>query len=84
MVHKTPGTEKWELAMRGRQLWEIFAESILSVGLDPLEILGWKKTGNLFSRCNKMLYNYVIFKMFTYMFFRSFSCLVELVSCFWF
>lgn len=47
MVHKTPGTEKWELAMRGRKLWEMFAESIQNQGMDPLEILGWKKTGSL-------------------------------------
>ncbi|KAL7113672.1 hypothetical protein ACP275_04G075000 [Erythranthe tilingii] len=46
-VHKTPGTEKWELAMRSHQLWESLAESIRIQGVDPLSALGWKKTGSL-------------------------------------
>ncbi|KAI3948384.1 hypothetical protein MKW92_044257 [Papaver armeniacum] len=47
MVHKTPGTEKWELAMRSKRLWEMLAESIEHQGRDPLDLLGWKKTGSL-------------------------------------
>lgn len=47
MVHKTPGTDKWELATRSRKLWEDFSESIQHQGLNPLDILGWKKTGSL-------------------------------------
>ena len=45
MVHKTPGSDTWELAMRSRKLWEMLAESICDQGLNPLEVLGWKKTG---------------------------------------
>ncbi|KAK9281948.1 hypothetical protein L1049_004857 [Liquidambar formosana] len=47
MVHKTPESEKWELAMRSRKLWEMLAESIQDQGMNPLEVLGWKKTGSL-------------------------------------
>ncbi|XP_023751763.1 uncharacterized protein LOC111900122 [Lactuca sativa] len=47
MVHKVPGSEKWELAMRSRELWEKFAEDIKYQGMDPQEVLGWKKTGSL-------------------------------------
>lgn len=47
MVHKAPGSEKWELAMRSRKLWEILAQSIEDQGMNPLEVLGWKKTGSL-------------------------------------
>ncbi|XP_030934237.1 uncharacterized protein LOC115959794 isoform X2 [Quercus lobata] len=47
MVHKTPGSDTWELAMRSRKLWEMLAESICDQGLNPLEVLGWKKTGSL-------------------------------------
>ncbi|XP_062174768.1 uncharacterized protein LOC133879953 isoform X1 [Alnus glutinosa] len=46
-VHKTPGSDKWELAMRSHKLWEMLAESIHDQGLNPLEVLGWKKTGSL-------------------------------------
>ncbi|KAL3850471.1 hypothetical protein ACJIZ3_012353 [Penstemon smallii] len=46
-VHKTPGSEKWDLAMRSHQLWEGLAETIQNQGLDPLQALGWKKTGSL-------------------------------------
>ncbi|XP_075506436.1 uncharacterized protein LOC142543213 [Primulina tabacum] len=46
-VHKIPGSEKWELAIRGHQLWEALAVSIQSQGMDPLQELGWKKTGSL-------------------------------------
>lgn len=44
-VHKIPGSDKWELAMRSHQLWEEMAESITNQGMDPLLELGWKKTG---------------------------------------
>ncbi|KAL4572284.1 hypothetical protein LXL04_019055 [Taraxacum kok-saghyz] len=47
MVHKVPGSEKWDLAMRSRQLWEKFARDLKLQGLDPQEVLGWKKTGSL-------------------------------------
>lgn len=47
MVHKTPGTPKWELATRSRHLWEEFAHTVTQQGLDPLHVLGWKKTGSL-------------------------------------
>ncbi|CAA2965045.1 glycine oxidase [Olea europaea subsp. europaea] len=46
-VHRDPGTEKWELVMRSHQLWEALAESIHNQGLDPLQTLGWKKTGSM-------------------------------------
>ncbi|KZV14443.1 pyruvate dehydrogenase phosphatase regulatory subunit, mitochondrial-like, partial [Dorcoceras hygrometricum] len=46
-VHKIPGSEKWELEIRSHQLWEALAASIKSQGLDPLQELGWKKTGSL-------------------------------------
>ncbi|KAI3988123.1 hypothetical protein MKX01_011912 [Papaver californicum] len=36
IVHKKPNTEKWELA-----------ENIKNQGRDPLDLLGWKKTGSL-------------------------------------
>ncbi|XP_076951055.1 uncharacterized protein LOC143624219 isoform X5 [Bidens hawaiensis] len=47
MAHRVPGNEKWELTLRGRQLWEKFAEDIKHQGMDPQEVLGWKKTGSL-------------------------------------
>ncbi|XP_021733486.1 uncharacterized protein LOC110700279 [Chenopodium quinoa] len=47
MVHKTPGTEVWDLAMRSRKLWELLADNVQDQGFDPLETLGWKKTGSL-------------------------------------
>jgi hypothetical protein len=31
--------------MRSHKLWEMLAESIHDQGLNPLEVLGWKKTG---------------------------------------
>ncbi|GFP91172.1 calmodulin-like protein 3 [Phtheirospermum japonicum] len=46
-VHKSPGTEKWELAMRSHNLWEGMAESVQNQGMDPLQTLGWKKTGSM-------------------------------------
>ncbi|MCL7045497.1 hypothetical protein MKW94_007787 [Papaver nudicaule] len=47
MVHKAPGSEKWELAKRSKKLWEMLAQSIEDQGSDPLDLLGWKKTGSL-------------------------------------
>nr|DAD25227.1 TPA_asm: hypothetical protein HUJ06_026691 [Nelumbo nucifera] len=49
MIHKTPGSDIWELAMRSKQLWEVLADSIQHQGMSPLEILGWKKTGSFSS-----------------------------------
>lgn len=46
-AHKSPGTDKWELMMRSHQLWESLAKSIQLQSMDPLEVLGWKKTGSL-------------------------------------
>ena len=45
MSHLTPGSDTWELSMRSKQLWEGLAESVEHQGLNPLEELGWKKTG---------------------------------------
>ena len=45
MANKTPGSDTWELALRGKQLWEYLAESIRRQGQDPLQLLGWMKTG---------------------------------------
>lgn len=47
MAHKTPGTGVWDLAVRSQKLWELLAENIQYDGIDPLEALGWKKTGSL-------------------------------------
>ncbi|KAK4573531.1 hypothetical protein RGQ29_031474 [Quercus rubra] len=47
MVHRTPGSDKWELEMRSYRLWQMLVESIRDQGLNPLEVLGWKKTGSL-------------------------------------
>ncbi|KAK4268159.1 hypothetical protein QN277_024848 [Acacia crassicarpa] len=47
MVHKTPGSEKWDLNMRSYKLWNMLAESLQKQGLNPLEELGWKKTGSI-------------------------------------
>ncbi|GER50041.1 D-amino acid dehydrogenase small subunit [Striga asiatica] len=46
-VHKVPGAEKWELAIRSHNLWEALSESVQNQGMDPLETLGWKKTGSM-------------------------------------
>ncbi|XP_051142106.1 uncharacterized protein LOC127259023 [Andrographis paniculata] len=46
-VNKSPGSHKWELAVRSHGLWEALAESVRNEGLDPLQTLGWKKTGSL-------------------------------------
>lgn len=45
MACKTVGSEGWELALRSQKLWEELAESLKDQGLDPLQLLGWKKTG---------------------------------------
>lgn len=47
MAHKTPGSDTWELAMRSKHLWGELAQSVRRRGLDPLQVLGWKKTGSL-------------------------------------
>ncbi|KAM5562921.1 hypothetical protein ABKV19_017884 [Rosa sericea] len=47
MAHKTPSSELWELGLRSQRLWEELAKSLIEQGLDPLEHLGWKKTGSL-------------------------------------
>ncbi|XVF21275.1 hypothetical protein REPUB_Repub12eG0076300 [Reevesia pubescens] len=47
MVHKNPGCGTWELTKRSHQLWKMLAESIREQGNDPLQVLGWKKTGSL-------------------------------------
>ncbi|KAK3031860.1 hypothetical protein RJ639_035997 [Escallonia herrerae] len=46
LIHKARG-DKWELAVRSRKMWETFAESIQNEGMNPLDVLGWKKTGSL-------------------------------------
>ncbi|KAK2965819.1 hypothetical protein RJ640_025328, partial [Escallonia rubra] len=46
LINKARG-DKWELAVRSRKLWETFAESIQNEGTNPLDALGWKKTGSL-------------------------------------
>lgn len=33
--------------MRSRKLWEMLAESIHDQGLNPAEVMGWKKRGTL-------------------------------------
>lgn len=45
MTHKTPGSDRWELSMRSKQLWGLLADSIQTQGMDPSQVLGWKKTG---------------------------------------
>ncbi|KAM1044230.1 hypothetical protein ACFX13_036124 [Malus domestica] len=47
MGHKTPGSDLWDLGLRSQKLWEELAESLIEQGLDPLQLLGWKKTGSL-------------------------------------
>ncbi|ESQ32469.1 hypothetical protein EUTSA_v10004189mg [Eutrema salsugineum] len=47
MTHKKPGSDIWDLAMRSHQLWHNLAQSLYDQGLDPQEMLGWKKTGSL-------------------------------------
>lgn len=45
MVNKTPGTGSGDLALRSQKLWQLLADNIQDQGSDPLEALGWKKTG---------------------------------------
>jgi glycine/D-amino acid oxidase-like deaminating enzyme len=59
MVPKTPGSEKWELAMRSHKLWQMLAQSVRDQGLDPLQVLGWKKTGIQTLQCNIYIYIYI-------------------------
>lgn len=47
MVHKTPGSDTWDLTIRSHKLWTMLADSLRDQGLDPQEVLGWKKTGSL-------------------------------------
>ncbi|XP_022727700.1 uncharacterized protein LOC111283423 isoform X1 [Durio zibethinus] len=47
MVNKNPGSETWELTKRSHQLWKMLAETIRDQGMDPFQVLGWKKTGSL-------------------------------------
>ncbi|GAV76538.1 DAO domain-containing protein [Cephalotus follicularis] len=47
MVHMTPDSDLWYLTMRSHKLWEMLAESLRDQGLNPLQLLGWKKTGSL-------------------------------------
>ncbi|BBH09958.1 FAD-dependent oxidoreductase family protein, partial [Prunus dulcis] len=44
MAHKTPGSDLWDFGLRSQRLWEDLTESLSEQGLDPLQILGWKKT----------------------------------------
>jgi glycine/D-amino acid oxidase-like deaminating enzyme len=37
----------WDLTLRSHELWHKLAESLTDDGLDPEELLGWKKTGSL-------------------------------------
>ncbi|KAL9243091.1 hypothetical protein vseg_017021 [Gypsophila vaccaria] len=47
MTHRTPGTAVWDLAMRSRQLWQMLVNNLQADGVDPLDALGWKKSGSL-------------------------------------
>ena len=47
MINKTPGTALWDLAMRSHQLWQMFVDTLQDQGIDPLQTVGWKKTGHL-------------------------------------
>ncbi|XP_010907673.2 uncharacterized protein [Elaeis guineensis] len=47
LANKTPGSDTWELGMRSKQLWEELADSMKRQGMDPLDVMGWKKTGSL-------------------------------------
>lgn len=47
MVHRTPGSEIWDLTMRSNKLWKMLADSLRDQGLDPLQVMGWKQTGSL-------------------------------------
>lgn len=45
--NKTPESDKWELAKRSHWLWEMLAKNVHEEGMDPLDELGWKKTGTV-------------------------------------
>ncbi|KAI9382796.1 hypothetical protein POPTR_014G177300v4 [Populus trichocarpa] len=47
MVHQEPESDTWDLTMRSYKLWQMFAEKVRAQGLDPLQELGWKRTGSL-------------------------------------
>ncbi|WCJ37256.1 FAD-dependent oxidoreductase family protein [Euphorbia peplus] len=47
MGHKSPECDTWDLTLRSHILWSMLAESIRDRGFDPLQVLGWKKTGSL-------------------------------------
>ncbi|CAM8980196.1 unnamed protein product [Rhodiola kirilowii] len=47
MTHKTPGSDIWELAMRSHKLWEELAEQVKDDGMNPSQVLGWRRTGSL-------------------------------------
>ncbi|XP_039120495.1 hydrogen cyanide synthase subunit HcnC [Dioscorea cayenensis subsp. rotundata] len=47
MAHKTPGSAVWELGLRSKQMWEEMAEGLERDGEDPLDVLGWRRTGSL-------------------------------------
>lgn len=75
MAHKTPGSDIWDLALRSQKLWEELADSLSEQGLDPLEQLGWKKTGTSYFfklGCRKLLlafwWFWVCFKCYSHFF----------------
>lgn len=47
MGYRTPESDKWELEARSKHLWEEFVQEVEASGLEPLKLLGWKKTGSL-------------------------------------
>ncbi|KAI0510477.1 hypothetical protein KFK09_011079 [Dendrobium nobile] len=47
MSYRTPGSDTWELAGRSKQLWEELADEVRAQGSDPLDVLGWKRTGSI-------------------------------------
>ncbi|XP_074316695.1 uncharacterized protein LOC141652968 [Silene latifolia] len=47
MTHRTPDTPIWDLAMRSRQLWQMLIDNLQAEGIDPLDALGWKRSGSL-------------------------------------
>lgn len=47
MIHKTPGTPLWDLAVRSQQLWQMFVDNLQDQGISPLQSVGWKKTGSV-------------------------------------
>lgn len=47
LVHETPDSDTWQLKLRSRNLWKMFAETIQNEGMSPLQVMGWKETGSL-------------------------------------